>query len=280
MRFTIGAIISIFILLSFDVSGQRCANKTAYVILVAGQSNANGTNSAITELTTGMDTKLNSCKVWNGSAFEYLYPIAQNNNQMPASSENGSFAFPVPLVSNLYDSTQQNIYLINYAIGGTKMYNNASPSVWTSAISTSLYNDFRIWAKNGLSAISAIEDNYEVLFYFYQGETDCTNATWADAYEVNLGNFIDSVRNYLLMPTMNTYIMRIHSGSSPTYTELATVRAAQAAVAAAKINVTMVSTDDCTLGADLQHLTSAGHITLANKLSGLISKKKLIIYRQ
>lgn len=276
----IGLIISILLLISLSSSGQRYANKEAIVIIVAGQSNANGSASSINNISQKLSEKSKSCKIWNGSDFVYIFAKDSNNNQFPTSSKNGNFSFNIPLLSNIFDSTQQNVYLINYAAGGTKMYDDGSNQVWCATKTTGLYGSFRTWAKNAISAINLIEDNYTVKFYFYQGETDCQNQTWANAYETNLNLFIDSVRTQLNMPNLDTYIMRIHANSSPTYIALSTVRTAQSNVCSSKTNCTLISVDDCELGADLQHLTSGGHVTLANKLSGLIQKKKLIIYKR
>jgi len=274
-----GLIISICLLISLSVDAQRCANREAQVFIIAGQSNANGARDAVTGILPITDNKLKSCKVWNGTSFESLSAVATNNNQYPVYARNGYYSFNIQLLKNIYDSTQQNIYLIQFAIGGTKLYNDGR--CWSSEAINSLYDSLMLNATSALAAISSVEDSYTARFYFYQGELDATNVTYANEYETNISKFIDSVRINLGLPNMNTYIMRIHNDmSSVSYPGLSTVRAAQANVCAAKTNCTMITVDDCELSVDGAHLTTAGYTTLANRLSGLIPKKKLIIYKQ
>lgn len=72
-----------------------------------------------------------------------------------------------------------------------------------------------------------------------QGENDCTNATFAAAYQTNLENLIDKFR--VTWPGIPWIINRLHTGAGGS--DNTTVRTAQAAVVGTRTGVTLVDLD-------------------------------------
>ena len=96
-----------------------------------------------------------------------------------------------------------------------------------------------------------------------QGESDSTDATLASDYETNLTNFINQARTDF---GFTKFVLgRIHNTlPSGTYTEKATVRAAQDAVAAADSNVEIINTDTYGLKVDNIHFNASGQQSLGS----------------
>jgi hypothetical protein len=105
-------------------------------------------------------------------------------------------------------------------------------------------------------------------FFWMQGESDAEYESTADAYEANLISLIAAVRASFGNPNLPFIYGRIEGSSGFAY--LATVRAAEDAVAQMVPNVYEVNTDDLPLRFDLTHFTSEGTIELGDRFaSGL-----------
>jgi hypothetical protein len=100
-------------------------------------------------------------------------------------------------------------------------------------------------------------------FFWVQGETDATDATAAANYEANLTALFNAVRTaYGPIPIVFAQLSSSFVGPFS-----ATVRTAQANVAAAFTNCTMVVTDDVPLGGDNIHYTADGYAALGDRLA-------------
>jgi hypothetical protein len=100
-------------------------------------------------------------------------------------------------------------------------------------------------------------------FFWVQGETDATDAGQAAAYEANLTALFNAVRAaYGPIPIV---FAQLQSGVAAAH--VATIRTAQANVAAAFSNCTLVLTDDIGLGGDNIHYTADGYAALGDRMA-------------
>lgn len=96
-----------------------------------------------------------------------------------------------------------------------------------------------------LDADIAIYRSQPACEVFIQGETDASDTTDASQYQANLTAYIAAVRAHLGNPTFPFFLVKVNPNlSAGSFPFLATVRAAQDAVAAADSNVIIVSLDD------------------------------------
>lgn len=103
-------------------------------------------------------------------------------------------------------------------------------------------------------------------FVWIQGERDATDATDAAAYEANLTQFIADVRAY--WPALPFIFNRLHNSNPDAHK--ATIRAAQAAVAAAVSGTTMIDVDALALQGDSLHFTADGYVALGNLVGAAV----------
>ena len=99
--------------------------------------------------------------------------------------------------------------------------------------------------------------------YVAPADLDDPDPTAANAYEQNLTNLINSMRNDLDAPNLPFSIGRI--GTNWTYS--ATVRNAQSNVSSNLANTRLVETSDLSLLVDGAHYDTAGMITLGERFA-------------
>lgn len=201
------------------------------VFLLGGQSNmvGQGVNAELVSPYNAAQTDVN---YWNG-AWVSLAPGFGNH-----SDEFGpEVAFGRAIKDTLPDDT---IYLVKYAVNGTALYNDWSPTNGPQ------YTGFMNAVNSALANLEMNGISYEISgMLWMQGESDALEGE-AASYETNLVNFISVMRSEFGIPEMPFIIARVRDhygggGTPPSQADI--VRAAQVTVAESTLYVSWFDTD-------------------------------------
>jgi hypothetical protein len=175
------------------------------------------------------------------------------------------------LADGLADGVNTQVAIIKYARGATNLYENwkaGGDNTWTG--DGAAYESFQISVTEGLAALAAKYPNAIIEIegmLWVQGEWDALELSNAQNYETNLTNFIADIR--LTYGTDLPFVIsRLSSGQ--TYinaTSLATVQAAQDAVAAADPLASVFNTDSFELFNDNLHFNETGQQQIGDAAS-------------
>ena len=182
----------------------------------------------------------------------------------------GEFGAEAAFYKWMNDYQSKKRYLIKYGVGNTSMYIYWKPGGigYTALINNVADAIAEIAAAGKYPRLSA--------FYWMQGENDATNATWAAAYESNLGLFFDTFKNdYDSILALHGFVQRwpfvkvlgkINGIDNPIMTERETVRTAQINYCAnPSNNAILIDTDDLPLK-DNVHYSAQGQLTLGQRI--------------
>ncbi len=250
------------------------------VYIMEGQSLMNGSNSAISSITEKYSRKNGNVKIWNGSSFVYLDPQV-NNNQQPSSSQANQFSYSTIVFQKITSLSKNEIYIIQYAKGGTWLYDTTpNYTSWNATKASGLYDSARTWNKNAISYLNSNHIPYNIrAFVWDQGQTDGSRLNTSQAYQTNLKTYCDSIRQYLGLSTLPIYICRMHNNSSHiSYPYQDTIRAKQAAYVATDPYSILISTDSYSLGTDSIHLNPSGNIAMGEYLAGILPHSTRHLY--
>lgn len=243
------------------------SNKKVYVILFGGQSNAAGWGYRQYLLETGhpLANPQSDVEMYTGwgldSVLNQLLPLqsgAGNDwirsgvKQYPALTTEPINRFGPELsmartVRDGIDIPDSKVVVIKYAVGGSTLYGHwKGDGTADSSSDGSIYKTFQSTVHDGIAAIQNKYSYHEVEVIgmgWVQGESDALNVDGANAsaYETNLTTFIADVR-----ATFGTNMVFALSRLSTNQSDNAywpTIRAAQAAVAAADPRVVATETD-------------------------------------
>ena len=170
----------------------------ANVILVTGQSNASG-NSPWEFLQSKNPSIYNRFKEGVDNVLTSYYVHDSNNNEYFAPTTFGMADFetlfgPEIGIADVFSEANGITYIIKFAVGGTRLYNDGLNSYGQRG---RLYNDSVDWFKKRLEYLKSrgVEPNIVGQFWM-QGEGDSTDA-WGSIYGENLKNMISFYRNDL-----------------------------------------------------------------------------------
>lgn len=243
------------------------SNKKVYVILLGGQSNAAGWGyrqylldeghplaypQSDVEMYTGsgMDSVLNQLlPLQSGAGNDFIRPGVK---QYPALTTEPINRFGPELsmartIRDSIDILDSKVVVIKYAVGGSTLYGHwKGDGTADTASDGSIYKTFQSTVNAGITAIQTKYPDHEVEIIgmgWVQGESDALNAGGANAaaYQANLTTFIADVR-----ATFGANMVFVLSRLSTNQTDNAywpTIRAAQAAVAAADPRVVATETE-------------------------------------
>lgn len=247
------------------------SNKKVYVILFGGQSNALGWGYHQYLLDEGLPLAIpqDDVEMYVGcgmpSVLNQLLPLQSGSGkdiiragvqQYPALTNAPINRFGPELsmartVRDGIDVPDSEVVVIKYAAGGTTLYNDWKGDGTSNSSSDGLsYQTFQSTVNAGLAEIQAAYPYHEVEVLgmgWVQGESDALNAvtygvpSYATNYEVNLTNFIADVRD-TFGSNMVFVLSRLSTNQSDNV-YWPTIRAAQAAVAAADPRVFATETD-------------------------------------
>lgn len=243
------------------------SNKKVYVILLGGQSNAAGWGyrqylldeghplaypQSDVEMYTGrgMDSVLNQLlPLQSGAGNDFIRPGVK---QYPALTTEPINRFGPELsmartIRDSIDILDSKVVVIKYAVGGSTLYGHwKGDGTADTASDGSIYKTFQSTVNAGITAIQTKYPDHEVEIIgmgWVQGESDALNAGGANAaaYQANLTTFIADVR-----ATFGANMVFVLSRLSTNQSDNAywpTIRAAQAAVAAADPRVVATETE-------------------------------------
>ncbi|MEQ8762664.1 MAG: sialate O-acetylesterase [Planctomycetota bacterium] len=253
--------------------------QTVRVYLVAGQSNATG---------TGAQGQLAppSHKIQTDVSFWYeeghfdsvtdpskrissggIVPLAfQANNGSGTFFYSFGFGPELAIGRAWADWHSDLVAVVKFAFNGTYLATDWDPQTGP------LYPEWLIEIQSALTALTnqGLSPQIEAVFWM-QGEWDARNVTFAAAYQSNLQSFIQRTRTDLGLPNLPFVLGRISTGilnfAGPQFFPgFTAVRAAQEAVAAADLLVTILDTDDVTFHADNLHFDAAGITRLGDRM--------------
>lgn len=198
----------IFLLITLSIlcSAQRASNVPAYVVMVMGQSNAQG-QSIMTSLP---GSYCNTDKVYVFDSIWERLDCSTNNNQYPKNEQIDKWGFSTPLAAYLQAFTGGEIYMINYGVGGSVLYDSGwigPQRCWSPKRRDNIFDSMTVNVNRAISQLNSSGINYEVVGLFWQqGESDAHQLYTAQDYDNSLGYFIDSLRIAISQPNLFVWI--------------------------------------------------------------------------
>ncbi len=230
-----------------------------HVVLLGGQSNADG-RAAASGLPTSpvnLQQPQDDVDFYEGS-LTTLRPFTEFGPEITLGRR---------LSDNLADDPKTRVAIIKYAVGGTDLYSD-----WVAGGDGSTSGDgpnyvtFQGRVTNGMAALAAAYPNAAIEIdgmLWVQGERDAGTAE-ASNYETNLTNFIADIR-LTYEPDLWFIVSRLSSGQTAVNAGgLATVRAAQSAIAAADPLTALLDTDGFDMKTDNLHFDAVGQQQIGN----------------
>lgn len=183
------------------------------VIIVAGQSNAGGEQYALETLPANFTGPL--------AGFNRIFEYQQLVSHADFSTVNDSSSQrigPDLSIGRLYQQfTNENIYLIKYAWGGTALSQNANPN-WNIATDTpnSLFQGLKDCVNTAMGKLTALGLNPTIRgFVWYQGEEDAFQDQTISQYKVNEAAFFNQFKADMSLPDLKIYSVLISRRGGP-----------------------------------------------------------------
>jgi hypothetical protein len=249
------------------------------VYLVGGQSNADG-YGITSQLSSELQTPQPDIDFYHGNGGGNS-PLTANQVirlQPGSGSMTGNAGGFGPELSFGIDihralgSEGARIAVIKHTLGGTSLHTDWFPGGDdTTTGDGPVYQAFQTTVSNGLADLATLYPAASIQLegmIWHQGESDAGNATDAGNYQTNLTNFIADVRATYDSGLKFGIVQLSDNQTSLNPTNLATVKAAQAAVADADPLNYLVTTDDVPMGgASTIHFGTAGNLTIGSRLA-------------
>lgn len=179
------------------------------LLIVGGQSNPSGV-MAISGLGAEYKIPNSEIQVKLPSGEFATLDVNTNNNQVPI--ESNQYGFPTTLSYQLFDQYEVPIYLVKFAVNGSSLHTDWSPS---QSPSTGYYHLLKRMIDDAIFTIIKTHPSFHVRFIWYQGEADGDTQPHVDAYPANITNIIDSYRTDLFIPDLQFDLVGILSTSAP-----------------------------------------------------------------
>jgi len=243
-------------------------NPTLDIYVVAGQSNAVGWDtdgawlpadaadndiSFFYRIGNGLDASPST----SGSVTKLKPQVSAFRSSTPPTN----FGIEMGIGRSLYGAGRRNMAIVKVAFGGTDLYTNWHP-LNANGLLKILQNNLSFasvqWNQAGYRTRLAG-------FFWMQGEADGADPTKANLYLSNLRTLTASIRTWSGNKNLPVVIGRIRTEGWP---YAATIRSAQAQLAAEDGYIRMVNTDDLDLQPnDIYHFTSQGEYTLGQRMA-------------
>jgi len=255
-----------------------CGADVFDVYIAAGQSNMDGRGNN-SQLTGGLlpfaapqpDVLLNYTRPSDGPGLYQTgwvtlapgYSVPPGfDNPLPSSRFGPEVSFGKAVDNN---TTERKVAIIKVSAGGTNLSSDWDPSDAINGPKGYMYSGFETAVPQAIQALQALGHSVEVRgMIWHQGESDGSSDSQAthDAYEANLTEFIQSVRQdlgYANLPFIIGELESVEGGREA-------VRTAQADVAAAMNFVEFVSSTGLAV-ADGTHFTTESVIELGQRFA-------------
>lgn len=267
-------LICCLVILSGHAASPFSAGETLRIAFAGGQSNMLALRSDAAQLPFfGDDTSIafyfheglkpsfgaNAFISTSDSTWTFLQP----QQQLPFIKGSEFYFGPEYLMARtLFSGGIDDLGVIKMAYGGTSISQD-----WMKGNSDGegLYQIFLDEISIATDSLNSWGIRWEFIgMAWMQGETDASDAEWAQLYENNLKQFIRDVRSDLATPDLRVVLGEVaHTGYFPYSAE---VRAAQAAVADSDTNILLIDSDDLSIGPDSVHWTTPGIMTLGRRM--------------
>lgn len=237
-------------------SSPAAVIEEADVIIIAGQSNAVG-RADNTNLPAYLQGNQPSY-IFNPSGFQVLNSNTHNNNQF--NNKTDDFGSEMELAYQYNQMTGDSLYIIKYAVGGTRLYPDAGMD-WSVSSTNEYYDSLLVYIDSALTWIRDEGKNPIIkAIVWHQGESDMNDGTYANGYEEQFTSLVNGLRTYLNTPEL----MFISAIPDPPYyyPYKTTVQQAIKAVASAISGVTVIdfTQEKFTYKADNIHLNYSDQI--------------------
>ncbi len=182
----------------------RASRGAIDVLVIAGQSNALGYSSYVIDPKTHEDVFTDASRspadrtallTWDESGVESsgTAPVALDTPQRLNGASSPIFGPEVGLARALYARGDRHVLIVKVAIDGSSLAEDWLPGQADYKALLAQVRAAESWArKDGwVPSVKAL--------YWFQGETDATNSTWAAAYGSNLSAFLKGIRKSLAL---------------------------------------------------------------------------------
>ncbi len=221
------------------------------VFILAGQSNAVGQYAYNTGLPAALQGNQEDVIIRNNGVWTVLKP-----GLGVSASEFGPEVTFGRAMADAWPG--ENIAIVKYAVGATDLANNWNPDT-PGAQYTGLLNA----VNSAMAELSVGYDARLTGMIWMQGESDALDLGKANAYETNLRNFIQSVREDLGTANLPFVIGQISDAPAWTYGSI--VKQAQANVGASVPFALTIPTNDLSLFSN--HYDAAGQMALGYRFA-------------
>lgn len=247
---------------AFFTTGSVNGNPGEDVVLLGGQSNAQGASDQST-LDAALNRTWHNCQIFGGSNFVALGPTTNQSNS-------GKHGIEFELARK-YAQQGRRLWLIKFAMGGTALDDNPSnDNNWFPNRGNLNRIFFEDWIRPALGKLA--RENIHIKFVWCQGEADSagSNVGMARRYEQNLLEFFGQVID--AVSPVQICIIRTN-GNISGFVNVADVQQAQTRVSDMIPNCFWIDTDNTPLQPDNLHFTSPGYSDIASRVFNVLSKK-------
>lgn len=250
---------------------------TAYVIVIAGQSNGTDRFTIVGNLPSNLQAILPGVNTFYKATDTVVDDGSWVNMQAGQNTTYGAatnlFSIGVSMGYRLLNTYNISPYIIPTAVAGTYIY-QAIGNDWNINDANMLYNRMIVWYLR--PALSKLTNNkFRLFFVWVHGESDSDSTLHANAYKSNLSSFIIQSRidsGFANAPFIITELSQVHvfAAAGPASE---TIRSAQKDVTYNVPNTYLIPIGEQNkdLQADHEHYTPATAIDMGNRLADLIS---------
>ncbi|MET3980921.1 hypothetical protein ABIB62_004058 [Mucilaginibacter sp. UYP25] len=239
------------------------------VIIVAGQSNAGGEQYALETLPSNYVGALAGVN----RIFQYQQLVSHSNFSI-VNDSNSLNVGPDLSMGRLYQQfTNENIYIIKYAWGGTALSQNANPN-WNIATGTtnSLFQGLKDCVNTAMSKLTILGLKPTISgFIWYQGEEDAFQNQSTVQYRANEYALLNQFKTDMSLPNLKIYSVLIsRRGGIPDYYDR--IRQAKIQNSAVITNYNLVDSDGLTFDTlgEGYHLLANSQIELGRRIFELL----------
>lgn len=163
------------------------------IYILAGQSWGNGQTGQMVNLQEGYkDIYQHNSRIWGGTDFEPIYS-PDNNNQYPIANRTDGCSIEC-YMKDIADLTTNDVYLVKYSQGSTRLEFDATRPDWNIASTGELYDGLVTAITDAKAWMTARGKEYEFAgLIWWQGEGDSFLESASLVYQTNMQDFYDAI---------------------------------------------------------------------------------------